>query len=407
MHFIKNDKPYFFAGTNFWYGCYLGISDSTRNRKRLILELDKLKSLHIDNLRILAGSVATDNKEALTPAIVEAPGVYNESLLDGLDYLLFEMSKRGMHAVIFLNDFWQWDGGMTQYNMWTDEGKNVDETRFKTDRKLFYNFSASFYRNEKANKYYRDLIETILTRKNKYTGIYYYEDPTIMSWELANEPEPGKGDVALKYIDNFYKWIDQTAAFIHSIDHNHLVTTGSEGTKGCLGSEDIYINANKTPNIDYLTFHLWAKNWGWFDPMKPEETYDSSETKAINYIDTHIQIARKLNKPVVMEEFGITRDYQSYSRESSTEIRDKYFSRIYSLIYDSIKVHSPLAGSNFWAWGGSAIKKNEDAIWRKGDPFMGDPPHEPQGLYSIFDTDYSTIDIIEKHGEKINLLREN
>ncbi len=401
IHFINNGKPYYYLGTNFWYGCYLGASDSTGNRKRLILELDKLKSLHIDNLRILGGSLLSDYEHALNPAILIAPGKYNESLLDGLDYLLDEMGKRNMRAVIFLNDFWEWEGGMTQYNLWTDKGKNVDRTEFKKNRKLFYNYSASFYRNKEANKYYRELIKTIVTRKNKYNGLYYFEDPTIMSWELANELKPGKGEDALKYIDSFYRWIDQTAAFIHSIDQNHLVTTGSEGIRGSLGSKDIYVRANKTPYIDYLTFHLWVKNWGWFDPMNPQETYTHSEELAVHYINEHIQIAKELNKPIVLEEFGITRDNQNYLRGTPTTIRDKYFLKIYDIIYDNIKMHSPLAGSNFWAWGGSAFKNHDDAVWRKGDPLMGDPPHEPQGLYSIFDTDYNTMEIIREHGEKI------
>ena len=50
--FIKNEKPYYFVGTNFWYGIYLGSSGETGDRDRLKKELDNLKSLNIDNLRI-------------------------------------------------------------------------------------------------------------------------------------------------------------------------------------------------------------------------------------------------------------------------------------------------------------------------------------------------------------------
>ena len=34
------------------------------------------------------------------------------------------------------------------------------------------------------------------------------------------------------------------------------------------------------------------------------------------------------------------------------------------------------------------------AIWEKGDDFTGDPPHEHQGWYSVYNVDESTLDII-------------
>ena len=36
--------------------------------------------------------------------------------------------------------------------------------------------------------------------------------------------------------------------------------------------------------------------------------------------------------------------------------------------------------------------------------FFGDPPQEPQGLNSVFDTDSSTLELIEKHAQKMKSL---
>lgn len=55
-HFIKCGKPYYYVGTNFWYGAILGSTGQGGNRKRLVKELDHMKKLGIDNLRILVGS---------------------------------------------------------------------------------------------------------------------------------------------------------------------------------------------------------------------------------------------------------------------------------------------------------------------------------------------------------------
>ena len=38
----------------------------------------------------------------------------------------------------------------------------------------------------------------LITRRNSWNGLYYRDDPTIMGWELANEPHmPGDdtGDI--------------------------------------------------------------------------------------------------------------------------------------------------------------------------------------------------------------------
>ena len=43
--FILNETPYYFMGTNFWYGAILGSDTKDGNRARLIKELDFMKKL--------------------------------------------------------------------------------------------------------------------------------------------------------------------------------------------------------------------------------------------------------------------------------------------------------------------------------------------------------------------------
>ena len=52
-HFVTNGKPYYYVGTNFWYGAILGSEGQGGNRDRLCRELDEMKRMGIDNLRIL------------------------------------------------------------------------------------------------------------------------------------------------------------------------------------------------------------------------------------------------------------------------------------------------------------------------------------------------------------------
>jgi mannan endo-1,4-beta-mannosidase len=40
-------------------------------------------------------------------------------------------------------------------------------------------------------------------------------------------------------------------------------------------------------------------------------------------------------------------------------------------------------------------------MWKLKDDFIGDPPHEAQGWYSVYDTDSTTIKIIKEYASKI------
>ena len=80
--FIRNGKPYYYIGANYWYGAILGSPGKEGNRQRLIQELDLLKAIGIDNLRVLAGAEGPDGElRRVSPALQVSPGVYNQDLL--------------------------------------------------------------------------------------------------------------------------------------------------------------------------------------------------------------------------------------------------------------------------------------------------------------------------------------
>jgi len=397
--FLRDGKPYYFAGANFWYGAYLG--STTEGRARLVKELDLLKSLGINNLRILATSEQTTLTMAVNPALHLAPGQYNAQLLVGLDVLLDEMAKRGMVAVLYLNNYWQWSGGMSQYMSWLT-GEPPFDPDTTGDWNGFMQNSAGFYRSDKAQLWYQDLIRTLVTRINTINGRPYVEDPTIMSWQLANEPRPGSDLAGRPFFPKYKEWIAATARFIKSLDNNHLVSTGSEGAMGTLRDLALYQEAHVIAEVDYLTFHLWPKNWGWFEGTRPEATFAEALVKSKSYILEHLQVARALGKPIVMEEFGLERDAADYRPASTTTQRDRFFKEIYGFMENQIRLSAPMAGSNFWGWGGLGRAQSPDFIWRTGDPFTGDPPQEPQGLNSVFSGDKSTLAILRGHAQFIN-----
>ena len=399
-HFEYNGKPYYFLGANFWYAVYLGASGDLGDRPRLKRELDSLKALGITNLRILGSSAQSFEGRFLNPGIIIKPGEYNQELLNGLDYLLAQMDKRNMHAVIFLTNTWRWSGGMSMLNLWADSNKTADSLMISGNYNNFMNYSASFYRNQIAKEYYYNYIYRLITRKNKYNGMYYYEDPAIMAWQLANEPRPGQGPEGLEWDDEYYRWIDATARYIHSLDHNHLVSTGSEGLAGSLDSAKIYLTAHKSKYVDYLTFHLWPKDWGWYNALKPDSTYPSALKKAIAYINEHIGFARRLDKPIVMEEFGFPRDGGVAGQGTPTTMRNKYFKKILAAVYDSAAGGAPIAGANVWLWAGQGWSKNDNYKWGFGKTLKG-----VDNFNSVYLSDKSTISILREYEPRMSSLK--
>ncbi len=404
--FEINGKPYYYLGTNLWYGANLGAPNKSGDRERLIKELDLLKSLGINNLRIMGASEGNTQANTVNPPIQPKPGEYNEKVLQGLDFLLAEMSKREMYAVIYLNNFWVWSGGMSQYLSWVLNTPVPNPFLEQYSWGEFMNFSASFYENKEANQIFKDYIKKLINRKNSYSGIYYKDDPVIMSWQLANEPRPGHGEEGKENFKAFSAWINETASYIKSLDENHLISTGNEGMAGSLFSDTLYKEIHSYDSIDYMTFHMWLLNWSWFDPLQAETTYPEAIEKATAYISEHIDYANEVRKPLVIEEFGIPRDNHVYSPEATTIYRDRYFEFVFNIIYENSKIGGPLVGSNFWGWGGyGKAREPKEAVWEAGDDFTGDPPQEPQGRNSVFSADSSTVKILEKYATLMKNLK--
>lgn len=104
----------------------------------------------------------------------------------------------------------------------------------------------------------------------------------------------------------------------------------------------------------------------------------------------------------MLEEFGFPRNLGASDPSAPTTCRDRYYAFVYEQIERSIGCTDPLVGSNAWAFGGCGRPRHADYTWHPGDTsYTGDPAHEPQGQNSIFDSDTSTLAIIEGHADRL------
>ena len=404
---IKNGKPYRYIGTNMWYASILGSTGEGGDRERLCKELDRLKEIGITNLRILSGPDAGSSlANPAKPYLQIAPGVFNEAILEGLDFVIAELEKRGMDAVINLNNAWDWSGGYGFHLKECGYGDSPN-TNEEGGYGRYVDYCAKFSREPRAIEMYYNCIKAIVSRKNSITGRHYKDEPAIMAWQICNEPRPFAKDNK----EAFAKWISEAAALIKSIDPNHLVSTGSEGKYGCEVDMALYEQIHADKNIDYLTIHIWPINWGWAKRTDPDSDIEHACEESWVYIDEHEVVAKKLGKPLVIEEFGFSRQGNISGTDIPTCSRDKFYSAIFVCVQGNnmlkkdeitgefVTEEGVLAGCNFWGWGGSG--RPRDLVWQHGDDYLCDPPHEPQGWYSVFDSDTTTIDIIREYSKAI------
>ena len=394
-HFVVNDKPYYFVGTNFWYGAILGSTGLGGDRVRLVKELDFMKGNGLVNLRVLIGSDGTNGVASkVEPTLQIKPGIYNDTIFDGLDFLMSELGKRNMKAVLFFTNSWEWSGGYSQYLNWAGKGKNPVPS--VDGWPAYMEYVKQYAGCKECEQLLKNHIKHIVSRTNRYSKKKYTEDPAIFSWQIGNEPRA--------FSDTnkplFVAWLKDISSYIKSLDKNHLVSIGSEGQWGCEMDMGLFKQIHSDPNIDYLTMHIWPKNWSWLDVKNMNGTLQNSIDKTAEYINNHMAVAQELSKPIVLEEFGFPRDHHQYNLTDSTVLRDTYYASVFEIILKASKTNDVLAGCNFWAWGGMARPNPNHIYWVKGDDYMGDPAQEEQGLNSVFNTD-ATVLLVKRYVQKM------
>ncbi len=393
--FTLDNKPYNFIGANYWYGGLLALKGES-GKDRVKKELNFLKRKGVTNLRIMVGAegeVDYKYRVANSDALQPQKGVFRDSILYGLDYLLNEMGKRNMKAVLHFTNTWDWSGGLGQYLEWNGYTPQLHSKVEDYDWNKYKDYITQFYTCQPCKEDVDKYIKYILNHTNTVNGVKYTDDPTIMSWQIINEPRN------MRSVNNqaFLDWIKHVAALVKSVDPNHLLSTGSEGDIAYDGDMEVYKAMHADKNIDYLNIHMWPKNWGWFKDTAMNSSMDNIIKNAELHTEKHVAIAKELNKPLVLEEFGMPRDLKSFSIKSSTNNRDAF----YKIVFGLQMKYPILAGTNFWSFGGIARPIEGQVFWKEGDDYMGDPGGEEQGLNSVFTSDKSTWKIIKKFSRKI------
>jgi len=389
-----------------------------------------------------------------------SPRVYQEEGLRKLDYALYRANVHGIKLIIPLVNEWGEFGGIVKYLNWAGietpqapgtcldnpaevntrpltDWTNCFEGEVKISRGLFWSC-------EECHEIYRDWVEMLLNRVNTYTGVVYKDDPAVMIWEVMNEPrfgpwltdyEPGV-EIGGQQVTAF---LSESAAFIKSIDSNHLVSHGGEGLIADELQEDFerisalidrpatgrgpwsypwyqgygegvdFERESRIESVDALSIHAWPFNWS------VDGEYGDSEAIAQfmpEWIVAHVRLLEEwgIEKPLYLGEFG----WQILRvPDSGSDVPDR------DLIYEgtlNTALQMDLPGLAYW----DMVPRNdvEFATYKgpiertrlRGGVFDTDDVH-PHDLDFNFDVycpeDVTTCALISAYAEQVNAKVEN
>ncbi|CAI7857799.1 unnamed protein product [Closterium sp. NIES-53] len=267
-----------------------------------------------------------------------SPGVYNQTLLRGLDFVLAQARLRGIRVMIAFSNFWGMGDGVNKYIKWA--GLN------HTD--LFFNSTV-------CQTYYQSYMKMLVSRVNTYSGVSYLNDTTILGWNLLNEPRCFTDGCQ----DSVQSWTEVMSTYLKKIDPNHLVATGYEGFYGgnqnhtsinpgepwghwATRTGQEFIRNNRFWAIDFAVAHIWSENW-----IGNQQNTSAKLSFIQNWITAHNQDARDvLNKPLVWEEFGM----QDVTVNGTFTSRNVFLTAIYDALYTSMVEDGTVQGDNVWVF---------------------------------------------------------
>ncbi|MET7451426.1 cellulase family glycosylhydrolase [Streptomyces sp. NPDC005574] len=324
--FVHAGSRFRFGGTNCYY---------LHQRSHYMIDsaLDDAAAMGLSVVRAWAFA---DGAEKADRPLQPQPYHYDEDAFDALDYAVHKAAELGIKLVLPLVNNWPDYGGMQQYVKWflgLDDDSYGAETPHH-DR---------FYTDKAIRACYKAFAAHVIGRRNRYTGLRYHEDPTVMAFELANEPRCRSDRSG----NTLVRWAAEMSAHVKRLAPRQLVAVGDEGAYGEAGHADYpysdhdgvdWRRLSALRTVDYATFHLYPQGWGETSSAKPGTDVGGWGEQ---WILRHLRDARRLGKPAVLEEFGVRIDAGQDVPDTAT--RDDIYRR-----WTRIVERESGAGSQFW-----------------------------------------------------------
>jgi hypothetical protein len=280
--------------------------------------LESVRQMGGQVVRIYTLSVRRPGEDPNIPRHVIGPGRFNDEVYNSLDMTLAVANRKGIRIIFPFIDNARWWGGVEACAAF----RGKEREAFWTAPDLFEDYKA--------------IVASVINRTNSVTGIKYRDDKAILAWETGNE------------LNCPPEWTVKAAAFIKSIDKNHLVIDGYHLTP-------VRELSLQDKNIDIVTTHYYPVMFR--VPVTPADMIDQIKTNAA--------LARG-KKAYFVGEFGFipTKDVESLLQTVMDE-------KISGALIWSLRFHNRDGGfySHSEPFGGDIFKAYHWPGFASGDAF--------------------------------------
>lgn len=316
-----SDQPFVVKGVNSYDLAY-------KSEDAIDATLKNLSSIGVNTVRFWM--FGDGNSNGFQPAA----GIMNETRFENADYLIADAKKYNIRLIPVLVNNWTDYGGEQQYLKWVGQNPSNQD---------------AFYTNPQAIALFENYINHVITRKNTITGIAYNDDPTIMAWEVVNEPRWSADDTGA-----FEQWFSTIANYIRQKDSNHIITMETDTTSlnqnGTFAVNDLCA----TLSVDLCTAHLYLYDGN-------GNLMYATPNEITSNVQQYLKDADADGKPFIMGEVGISKTTSPFGEAPLTMLKN------------IVDTNSSSSGILIWNWSDTP------------DASYGFSPDGTNGQYTLAD----------------------
>ena len=293
LGFTLKGEPFRFIGANsIYFGFYKGYGYSIE---------DAIKSAKDNGIKVLR----------IYLGFGENP--WGGRTMEEYDKALEIASQNGMYVIAVLTDCCCFGGDWSQ-----------------TQASYYTHVPYCSFNSASGLAAYKNYLDTILLRTNTVNGKIYKDDPTIMAWDVANEPT-----FQFSTDPEFHAWLAEVTSYIKTLDPNHLLTIGLEDGNSLYDSDGPQYDVLNVPDLDFFSIHY----------NLPPYTIVSQHLSGIKF---RVEKFLSMGKPVILEEFG-TGSRRIYGSNFDPTALAKWVQGYKDQM--DVAFSAGASGAIFWGWG--------------------------------------------------------
>lgn len=345
-------------GMEMWYAPLLGSGDKKAcNKKRLAAELDSLRALGVNTVSVLAGAqftpMPTDTVN-LTKGKLASMST-DAHILRGLGYVLGELARRQMTAIVVLVRHWDDASQAAQH-----------EERY---------------------------VENLALLTNPVTHQPLLSDPTIRFWQMSDAPMLKQQTEVLSYVE----WATSQAQQMRNRGFKQPLSVAyMPSSPQPDATEQTLQNLMSRDCIDNVALSLNPLALGWLTPGELYSGLGKVYLRATDLLQTALRTAKAYDKTFYLTDCAYPRLAMFTRPGTNTEPRDNFFSFLFSTYADLTEneASSPFLGLVVKGWGG--LVRPTDDQWKVPYDFTAEYPDEAKGRYSVFTNDGATLKVLRE-----------